>query len=431
MWIYLRQRLLQLRESKAGATLVYFALTLPIFVSFAGLGFDATLWFMEKRQLQTVVDSSAIAAAYSLSKDDNFQVILQATIADAEENKFYTDADNTITVTSPPTTGAFVGLNNHVVVALSHRANRLFSRILGLEETFIQTQATAAILRVGDHCILALDETRDRALEFSGTSNVDINCGVSSNSSSNESIYLNGSASLTANPSAQAFGDIFQGDNATLNTPNPIQPFSQRSPDPYGPKGRDLKVPVSPSACTENNFTVKKNDPNPVPGRYCGGLSFNAQADVTLAPGVYIIDGGDLTVNGNATIRGDDVTIILTGSTAGDIATVTINGGADIKITAPNFGDYAGIAFFQDPRAVYEDGPNKFLGGAEMNIKGAVYFPGQELQYSGGSDVVSSCLQLIGNKVTFSGNAILFNDQSECEFLGITQISRIIVTLVE
>ena len=74
MWIYLRQRLLQLRDSKAGATLVYFALTLPIFVSFAGLGFDATLWFMEKRQLQTVVDSSAIAAAYSLSKDDNFQV---------------------------------------------------------------------------------------------------------------------------------------------------------------------------------------------------------------------------------------------------------------------------------------------------------------------------------------------------------------------
>lgn len=334
-------------------------------------------------------------------------------------------------VTTPPTKGAYAGLANYVMVSMSKPADRIFTSLLGLERATIETSATAAILKSGEHCILALDETRDKALEFSGTSNVDINCGVASNSSSSEAIYLNGTASLAANPSAQAYGDIFEGSNATLDTPNPIQPFSQRSPDPYGPEGRNLQVPINPIACTDTGFSMGRNDHNIGPGRYCDGLSIGAQADVTFAPGVYIIDGGDFRVNGNSTIVGDGVTIILTGAAPEDIATVTINGGADISLKAPNSGVWAGVVFFQDPRAAYEDGTNSFLGGADMNLKGAVYFPSQELKYSGGSSGISGCLQLVGSKVTFSGNSVLVNDQMDCDDLGIEEIARTIVTLKE
>ncbi|WP_339865520.1 pilus assembly protein TadG-related protein [Paremcibacter congregatus] len=429
---YLSQQLSRLKKSTSGAALVYFAILVPLIAGFAGLGFDATMWFMQKRQMQTAADSSALAAAYALSKDQTDQEIILAATKDAEANNFTTGNGNSLSLTTPPVTGGYAGQSNYVMVKLNHPAELVFTKMLDIKDIEIRTTATAGILKVGEHCILALDETMDKALEFSGTSDVDINCGVASNSNSTESIYLNGTATLSANPSAQAYGDIYQGTNATLNTPNPIQPLSQRAIDPYGPEGRDLEVPTLPSICINTgNLQIKLGDPDPLPGRYCGDMTFNANADTTLVPGVYIIDGGDLTIRGGATLSGTGVTFVLTAADPDDIGTVDIGGGATIDLTAPNHGDYAGIVFFQDPRALYTEGDNKFLGGPTMNIKGAVYFPGQELRFSGGSSTSSGCLQLLGRKVTFTGNSKLYNDQSDCAFLGIEKISRTLVTMVE
>ena len=426
MWATFTKFILDLKQNHSGATLIYFGLAFPVIAGFAGLGFDATMWYMEKRVLQNVSDSSALAAAYSISKGDEANEVEIAAKYDAEVNTFTVGGSNTMVVANPPTSGPYVGQDRYVMVTTTTPALGVFSSVLGVGTGTINTKSTAGILALGEHCILALDHTMDKALEFTGTSNVDINCGVASNSSSNTSIYLNGSATLTANPSAQAYGDIYQGGNASLNVPNPIQPFSQRSPDPY----ENLAVPSDPAGCTETNLTVKKGDPNPVPGRYCGGLRFGAQANVTLAPGEYIIDGGDLTVNAQATIRGDGVTLILTGDNPADIGNVKINGGADIELSPPTSGDYAGVTMYQDRRAL-AGGNNDILGGANMIMNGAVYFPSQEITYSGGSASVSTCLQIIGNKVTFNGNAELFNDQSTCDLYGVKAIERTLVTLVE
>lgn len=432
MWKKLSDILVSVGHSTSGATLVYFALIMPVFIGFAGLGFDATLWFMEKRQLQTVADSSAMTAAYAISKNETSVVILTAATADANRNNFNIGGDNTISVVSPPVKGEFVGLANYVTVTVSHPGESLFTRILGRTPTTITNSATAGILVNGDHCILALSDTRDRALEFSGTSDVDINCGVASNSNSNEAIYLNGTASLTADPSAQAYGDIYTGNNATLLTPNPIQALSQKSEDPF----KDLTVTGMPGTCDETDRDVKGAEGSVTlsPGRYCGGLSLSAGADATFSPGTYYIYNGNFTVNGNARIVGDGVTIILTGSTAENIGIVTINGGADVTLTAPTTGIYKGIVFYQDQRALYADGSNSFLGGADMSLKGAMYFPSQELKYSGGSssDVDPGCLLLLGEKVTFSGNSYVSNNQEGCEDLGLDgAIGRTIVALVE
>jgi len=432
MWYNFRELMMRVKRSTNGATLVYFALMLPVIVGLAGLGFDATLWFMEKRQLQSVADSSALAAAYSMSKRKTSQEILGAAIADAGGNNFVVGAENTLVISSSETDDFYD--DDHegsLKVTVRRPADRIFAGVLGLDQNYIESEATAAIVKSGEHCILALDKTRSRALEFTGSSNVNINCGVSSNSSSNEAIYLNGTATLTANPSAQAYGDIYKGARATLNTPNPIQPFSQRTLDPYGPEGENLQVPVSPAACTATNVMIHKGDPSPDPGRYCGKFTVLAQANVVLEPGVYIIDGGDFTVKGGATITGTDVTIILTGATPADIGTVKINGGAIIDLTAPHEEKWEGIVFFQDPAAQYEKGQNQFLGGAQMTINGAIYMPSQEIRYSGGSATTSGCLQLVGAKVTFSGNSFLYNDYEACDEIEVEEIDRTIVTLVK
>jgi hypothetical protein len=100
------------------------------------------------------------------------------------------------------------------------------------------------------------------------------------------------------------------------------------------------------------------------PDDYCAGIKINAGADVTFEPGIYVINRGDLTVNGGATIRGDSVTFILTATSTNEVGNITINGGADVELTAPgpdghfpndpghvDHGKYPGLLFIQDPAA--------------------------------------------------------------------------------
>ena len=421
------QHLKNIRNSENGGTLVFVALMMPVIAGFAGLAFDATGWYMEKRMLQNVTDSSALAAAYSISKGNEATEVELAAYADAQVNSFTVGGSNTMLIESPPTSGDYAGQANFVMVTSTTPASGTFTRILGRADGTIKTIATAGILAVGEHCILALDHKIDKALEFTGSSIVDINCGVASNSSSSESIYLNGHATLTANPSAQAYGDIYTGGSATLNVPNPIQPFSQRSPDPY----ENITVPSDPATCTDTNLKLLKDtDPAPTPGRYCGGIDFGSQSNVTLDPGVYIMDGGELRINAGATVTWDGVTIILTGDSPENVATMKINGDAYIDLSPPTSGEYSGVTIYQD-RNADPTGNNDLLGTANTIINGAVYFPSQEINYSGGSTGVATCLQIIGKKVTFNGNAELYNDQSTCDIYGIKKISRTLVTLVE
>lgn len=460
MWDKIYKLFSRVRHSKSGIALIYFALIMPVFVGFAGLAFDATLWFMEKRQLQTIVDSAAMTGAYTMLRGGDIVDISAAAIKDAEDNGFQIGVGNpnTIVVSSPPASGGFAGVENHVMVIITAPAVRYFTNILGLPSSDIVVIAVAATEDQGESCILALSPDRDKALEFTGSSVVDIDCGVAAASSSDTAIYLNGKATLIADPSAQAFGDIFVGGNADLDV-DLVQPNTPPPPDPYGSGGRNLSVsvfnlvyPQSLAVCDETDRDVKGNEGIVTldPGRYCDGLTISAGAEVILNTGMYIIDGGDFRVAGNSKLdsfvcaNDDDpcgVTFILTAENAADVATVTINGGADMELMATNSfvtDDpdklFAGILFYQDRKAVYEDGVNSFLGGSDMTLSGALYFPSQEVRYTGGTDVDTppKCLQIIANKVTFSGNATLANaDNTFCATLGVTIITSTIVKLVE
>jgi hypothetical protein len=46
-----------------------------------------------------------------------------------------------------------------------------------------------------------------------------------------------------------------------------------------------------------------------------------------------------------------------------------------------------------------------FNGGAAQYLGGAIYLPTAAVSYSGGASTSTSCTQLIGNTVTFTGNS--------------------------
>jgi len=66
--------------------------------------------------------------------------------------------------------------------------------------------------------------------------------------------------------------------------------------------------------------------------------------------------GGDLTVNGGATMTGSDVTLVFVSQNRNEFGTVQINGNATISLTASKTGATAGIVVFGDRRITHMHG---------------------------------------------------------------------------
>ena len=203
--------------------------------------------------------------------------------------------------------------------------------------------------------------------------------------------------------------------------------------DPY----ENLTVPTTPVNCDQGSgITHITSNPGKtlLPGRYCGGIKVS-NSIVTFEPGVYILDQGDFETAGTSTLIGNDVTFIFTATDgagnfgpADEIGNLNIVGGTIATLNAPTSGYYQGMLFFQDQRAPCCQGApliqNSVLGGSETNFQGALYFPNQEIVYSGGSDLMDSCLQIIGDKVTFTGTSFINATYENCATAGITKIGR-------
>src|SRR3954453_15688304 len=51
---------------RRGAVGILFALAMPVLIGFTALGTEVGLWYLERRNLQTAADVSAIAAAFEV-----------------------------------------------------------------------------------------------------------------------------------------------------------------------------------------------------------------------------------------------------------------------------------------------------------------------------------------------------------------------------
>lgn len=401
----------RLLKDARGSVLVPVALLLPVLVGMLSLGVETALWFASKRDLQSAADAGALSGAWEVQAGSSGGTVSQLASADARKNANSTARPFSVTVNNPPVSGAYVGNSGAVEVNVS-RAEELLMAKLFLDSIRVSARAVALIGSPGDYCVVALDSAAADAAGFTG--NVTINlksCGVAANSNNQTALLVSGSATLNAKFIETVGGYAVQG-SGQLNVSQRITGSTAIS-DPF----QKLPVPT-PGACSST--TSYKTTATISPQTWCGGVTFNAQANVTFSPGVYIVDGGTFRVNAGATLQGTGVTFILTGSGT-NYATVNFNGNSTINLTAPTTGTYAGVLFYQDRRAP-AGGVNVFNGGTGMNLKGVLYFPSQEIRFSGGSSqITGACTRLFGRVVTFNGNADVGND---CSGMGIPPIVR-------
>ena len=425
--------IMSLLEDRDGGTMLSFGLLAPLMFGVVGLGVDVTMWRMQKQEMQSALDSAAVAGAHAFARGSDSGAIQSAVLDELARGGF--DA----------TTGAQVDVSladsdagTSIAVSMSKPGDLYFSQIFLEDAPHIQAGAAGGMLDDGggEVCILGLSEFLSDTVAFSGTADALVGCVVASNSSAADSLSLNGGAVLAAS-SVQAYGGIQQSSNATINSPV-VWSYAPRIHDPYGVDGRNLQPPPS-STCDHNGNTSVMNTVTLSPGRYCGDLRI-INADVTFEPGIYVIQNGDMISTGNSSLVGEGVVFVFTGTSAATIGGVDISGGTHVELSAPDDNDlaaaalgYQGIIFFQDSRAPTWQGTsianNKFLGGSVGRFEGAVYFPSQKVIYTGGADANDGCLQLVALQVELRGNAAVGQNEETCELVGVEPIRSIKVLL--
>jgi Flp pilus assembly protein TadG len=416
-------------RDQAGASFVITALSFPVILGFAGLGLDATMWYMGKRQNQTIADSAAVAGRIALSRDaslsqGDLEIVVRGAAAD---NGFVHGSHGAVTVNNPPAAGPNAGDANFIEVVIAQQAQTYFSGMMLNESFMVRTRAVTGISTFGSHCVVALDPTADGAITVTGTADLTSDCGMASNSSSDQAILVTGSASLTAQP-LQSHGDIYKSSTATVSYDAPPQPLSERVEDPYA--GVLPGLQADPSCVGASAAVFGKKDSPLAPGRFCGGLSIEGggSASFELLPGTYILDNGDLTVSGSLNVIGEGVTFIITAMDVADLGVVEFTGTGSIDLRAPadaSEGEYPGMLVIQDPYVPgahgYSPMPlSRMSGGADMSLDGAIYLPDQEINYTGGSSGGVSCTLIVARKVTFDGSVFLDNDATACAEAGVT-----------
>jgi Flp pilus assembly protein TadG len=397
-------------DRSANATVVT-AFSILSMIGGAGLATDTIQWTLSKRQLQRMADSAALAGAFAKARKQSDD----QTKASAQKELDRYTALNIITLNSvpsitQPTTGTYA--NKSVTVTIDARRALPFSSIF---LTTVPTQAataTAAAVGFGEYCGAALMSTTGTGINFGGNADVNLGCGVISNSLGTKSVDRSGSGTLNIDPIG-AVGGINGTYNATL------QPYTFPIDDPYA----SLPMLTVPNGCQSNSaanrLAVAPNTSySPTGTSFCytdmdvkGSLTFPDHSQI-IVNGAF---GGLLNVGAQGSLTCHQCTFFLTtsGTDYSKVATVNMNGGSTVDLSAPaDASTYDGILFYQDRNATLVS--NNFINGsAGGGLDGGLYFPKQVLNFTGDSAFSAACLRLIGWQLTFSGHTGISN--SNCD----------------
>ena len=386
----------------SGNVAIITALCMPLIIGGAGLGVEVGYDHYEQVKLQQAADAAAFAGGVELRRGSTLDVVTSTATAAAQQNGSAPSTD-TLTILSPAPAGP-----STVRATLTRNEARLFSGFFVNTPLIIAVNATAQVSSAANACVLALDPTASGAATFSGNTTVTLsNCVVMANSISSSAINVQGSAQLYT-PCIYAVGGVSVTSGAHMTSCSAPQTGQGPVGDPFS----TLVMPADTGPCLNGNST------NLSPGRYCNGLSFKNNAN--LSPGVYIISGGTLQANANANVTGTGVTIFLLNN-----ASVSFNGSANFNLSAPTTGPYAGFLFVggRNNSAI----SNVINGNASSSMTGNIYFPAQPVDYRGNFSGTNGCTHIVAKTVQWTGNTTVGVD---CSTFGMGPVPVGAVTLI-
>ncbi len=384
---------------------------LPIVIGGVGMGVETGYWYLSQRKLQQIADVSAHAAAVRKKAGDNAAAYTEAARYIAAQSG-YTGAAANVKVASPPASGPNAANTEAIEVIIIDPLPRFFTSIFSNAPLTMRGRAVA-LVQSRPACVLALSGTASGAITAAGSASVNMpNCDIASNSTAADSFKMQGaSTSVTAACVYSAGGT---STNSNLSMTLCSQPQTQMAPlsDPYA----NVAEPAVTGACKSANVSagtvLTPTDSHPSGAksmRFCNGLSFSG--NVTLNPGLYIIEKGSFTGSNGAVLTGSGVTLFFTGG-----ADIKLNGNAQLNLSAPTANPYSGILMFGDRDEAISQ---KINGNSASTFQGALYFPNSHVDYLGNSAATNGCTQLIAKTIQLSGNTGM---KSSCQSAGTREI---------
>jgi Flp pilus assembly protein TadG len=435
------------RES--GQTTVLMAFVMATFMfGFIALGIDVESLFHAKRMAQAAADAAALAAAEQyLNSHSSAQTAANAM---AKLNGYDTTlATNpaTVTLNVPPKTGNYVAASGatppitYVEAVVSQPIQTFFMSVLNHKSTMtVSARAVGAVLQNSPTCV-CLEKKTGMALNMSNNSKLSTaGCGTTVDSSDSNAVGIVGSASLsgislgifsstwTAAANVNNNGSIAAGTKV-------VNPISTRCGPPLPPAPTLNWLASNWSKCTAdplghyNNggstYSVGPLSDTTLSNTQGGNLvCYNSLTvgsnndNVTLNPGIYVINGGILSFLSGKTTGGNGVFFYLTGG-----AHLTIDNNANVNLTAPSSGAYNGILIFQDP---LDTQPMTVGGGANLSFNGGIYAPSSDVTVGNGGWGVVIDADLIANTLTMTGGATLNSTPSAGMGTMSTTVSKVV-----
>jgi len=424
---------------RRGSIAILGALTITALLGMLGLAFDGAYMYHLKRKAQIAADAGARAAALELQNGSSSDTIRAQAKAESATNEF-TDGVNgvTVTVNKPPVGGNWAGNANAVQVIVKQAVATSFMQVLGVGNAQVAAEAVGG-LASGGSCVYALDKTKGQAISVSGgTTSVLVNCGVVDDSSDSHAFSVTGGATFSAT-GVNVVGGVEDtsgadkcGSNCTVtNSPNAPVTGVMAEPDPL----KNIAAP-SVGSCTYTNLgtltggtavsvtppiTGNGTSGNPFvfgPGTYCNGVKLSS-AYATIGAGTYIMNGTSgsnqaLNISGTSNVTGTGVTFFNTATSGSNYKPIVVSGSSTTNFSAPTTGTLAGMLFFQDRTltGVNVGTQESFTGGSNLTLQGALYFPLDNIVFSGGTAAHPDYLIIVADTITFSGGSTINNDYS-------------------
>jgi Putative Flp pilus-assembly TadE/G-like len=326
--------------------------------------------------------------------------------------------------------------------------------------------APGGTTQTGPVCVLGMDTaTNAQNIQITGSSTVTgPTCVVASNGSNNQSVSINGGSVLTAYTITTVGGcqsGACTAPAAVLTKPvttsgsvtqNPFCSIFVTSDCPNSAVGVTLTnfgtsstcvnvtgvattTNVACSSCQQSGTNLNSGTTTLQPNINSSGSSGTGTATaycavntgnggtLTLTPGTYFFWNGTLNWNGgtincpSCVVGGAGVTLIVTGTAGGNWGFTANSSQMTITLNAPLTNSYNsafdGVLLYVVGKvcSTAASGPNNCTnnkvsinGSASTTLNGAIYTPGSQLTYSGGS-ASNGCVEIIADTVEFSGSS--------------------------
>jgi hypothetical protein len=297
-----------------------------------------------------------------------------------------------------------------VSVRLTAPATMTFSSLF-MRPFTMSAEAVATVVEDGQYCAFAIGSGDQVGLEIRPNSSLEMECGIATNSSSPVGIKADGSSSIKASRIV-SFGGIEAADAIRSSG---VKSYGVKQKDPLDntdppevPNTGCPNVTVNPDAASSRRGEVVLT-----PGCY-GNMLLNGS--VTMEPGEYILNRGNLVIGpaGNVTCKG--CSIFLTSRDAAEepssVGKVRIDQHATVKLTAPEDGPNAGVLIYQDRRASSDIGglENSVGGSSFSQLRGLLYFPSDTVRLDGRMAPDLQCARIIGKRLIIEGRIFIAKD---------------------